>query len=178
MRIQILSKKKLAALTLVEMMVSTVIGSILIAMIMALSKYTARSFAAISNYVDLDHQSRKALDRLTMMIREADGVTDFAANSVTLSYHTNSLIYTYSPTAQTLTENNNGATSTILKGCTSFSIALFQRNTEDGTYDQYPAALDSSEAKIIQVSWICSRKLLGSLINTESIQSAKIVIRK
>jgi len=178
MRIQVYPKKKLAALSLVEVMVSTVIGSLLIAMIMSLTSYTSRSFAAISNYVDLDHQSRKALDRLTLMIRESDGVTAFTTNSVSLSYHSTSLAYTYNPTAQTLTENANGTTSTILKGCTSFSFALFQRNTEDGTYDQYPAAIDSSETKIIQVSWVCSRTLLGSLINTESIQSAKIVIRK
>jgi Tfp pilus assembly protein PilW len=178
MRIQGYFKKRSAGLTLVELMVATVIGSLLIASIMALSSYTARSFAAISNYVELDRQSRKALDRFTMMIRECDGVTAFSTNTVSLSYHSTPLTYTYNQGAQTLTENANGTVSTILSGCTSFGFAMFQRNTVDGTYDQYPAALDSSEAKIIQVSWICSRTLLGSLVNTESIQSAKIVIRK
>lgn len=165
-------------MSLVELLMATGIGAVLLAAVMALSSYTIRSYAAISNYVDLDHQSRKGLDRLTMMVRECDGVTDFSATSVSLSYHSSPLVYTYNSDAQTLTENLNGTNSTILKGCTSFAFGMFQRNTAGGSYDQYPAALDSSEAKIIQVSWICTRKLLGSLINTESIQSAKIVIRK
>jgi Tfp pilus assembly protein PilW len=178
MQTQISPSKRQAGLSLVETMVATVIGSILMATIMALSSYTARSFAAISNYVDLDHQSRKALDRFTMMIRESDGVTAFSTNSITLSYHAGPLIYSYNPTAQQVTETVNGASSTLLKGATSFSFGIYQRNPVAGSYDQYPAALDSTEAKIVQVSWVCSRKLLGSLINTESIQSAKIVIRK
>ena len=161
-----------------ETMVASALGSILMASLMALSSYTARSFAAISNYVDLDHQSRKALDRFTMMIREADGVTAFSTNSITLSYHSTPLTYTYSPTAQLLTENNNGANTTLLKGCTAFGFGIYQRTPVAGSYDEYPAALDNTEAKIIQVSWVCSRKLLWSLVNTESIQSAKIVIRK
>jgi hypothetical protein len=171
-------RKKLAGLSLLETMIATGIGALLMATIMALSSYTARSFAAISNYVTLDRASRKALDRLTMMVREADGVTAFNTNRVQLSYHGAPLVYTYDAGAKNLVESWNGANTTMLQGCDSFNFGIFQRNTVGGSYDQYPAALDESEAKIIQVSWICSRRLLGNLINTESIQSAKIVIRK
>src|SRR5258706_11096926 len=115
MRILLHPGKKLAALSLLETMIATLIVSLLIVTIMALSSYTARSFAAISNYVTLDRASRKALDRLTLMIREADGVTSFTTNSVQLSYHSLPLTYSYSPTAKAFTETWNGRTTTLLQ---------------------------------------------------------------
>lgn len=178
MRILTSPKRSAAGLSLMETMVASVIGSMLIAVILSLSSYTAKSFAAISNYVMLDRASRKTLDRLTMMIRESDGVTSFTNNVVQLSYHGAPLLYFYNRDQKTLVERLNNTNNTLLTGCDSFTFGIYQRNTVGGSYDQYPAALDQSEAKIIQVSWVCSKKLLGTLINTESIQSAKIVIRK
>jgi hypothetical protein len=32
-------------------------------------------------------------------------------------------------------------------------------------------------AKLVDVSWLCSRKILGRKVNTESVQTAKIVMR-
>jgi Tfp pilus assembly protein PilW len=171
-------RKKLAALTLIELMVAGAISALLLATILALSSYTVRSFAAISNYVTLERSSRKALDRLSMMIREADGVTDFRTNRIQLSYHGTPLIYSFDAGSKTLAETHNGETMTLLNECDSFRFDIFQRNSASGSYDQYPAALDQTEAKIVQVSWVCSRRLVSNLINTESAHSAKIVIRK
>jgi hypothetical protein len=171
-------RKKMAALTLVELMIAGAISSILLATIMALSSYTARSFAAISNYVSLDRGSRHALDRLSMRIRESDGVTDFATNRIRLSYHGAPLIFSYHDDSKTLTETFDGETEVILQDCNSFTFEMFQRNAIGGTYDYYPAALVETEAKIIQVSWNCSRRMINNLANSESVQSAKIVIRK
>lgn len=178
MRIVVLNKKKLAGLSLIETMIAVTVSAVLMGVVMAVGSYGSKSFAAISNYIELDRASRKTLDRLTLMVREADGITAFSTNSVNLSYNMAPLVYTYNPTSKTLTENFNGKTTTLLSGCEAFRFDIFQRNTLGGSYDQYPAALDETEAKILQVSWICSRRLLGKLINTESIQSAKIVIRK
>ena len=59
----------MAALSLMETMVATAISALLLAVIFALSSYTVRSFAAISNYVALDRGSRHTLDRLSKMKR-------------------------------------------------------------------------------------------------------------
>ena len=178
MRIRHNPRKKIAALTLIELMIGSAIASLLLATIFALSSYTVRSFAAISNYVTLERGSRNALDRLSMMIREADGVTDFRTNRIQLSYHGTPLIYSYDAETKTLAQTHNGETITLLTDCDSFRFDILQRNTVSGSYDQYPAALAEAEAKIVQVSWVCSRRLVNNLINTESAQSAKIVIRK
>ncbi len=165
-------------MTLMEMMVAMGISSALLVVIMMITVYTARSFGAISNYVALDRDSRKALDLLTSNIRQADGVLAITTNQLKLSFNAAELTYTYSPSAKTLSETWNGTTRTILVGCDTFAFSALQRNSVPGSYDYYPATLDESAAKIVQVSWVCSKQLLGNLINTESVQSAKIVIRK
>jgi Tfp pilus assembly protein PilW len=166
-------------MTLTELMITTAVASMAFAGLGALSIYTARSYAAMSNYMELDKNSRNALDRLTQIVREADGVASYDNHSVVLSYHGQELSFNYSPEAKTMTMiDTNGVSRVLLEDCDFLNFEAFQRNSVPGTYDQYPAAEDESAAKLVQVSWICSRSLIGNLLNTESVQSAKIVIRK
>mgnify|MGYP001560798617 CR=1 FL=1 len=166
-------------MTLVEVMVAMGISSMALLATASLSFYTARSFAAISNYVDLDKHSRNALDRISQMIRQADGVTDFSAHEISFSYeHTNTLTFRYSEATKELAQIYKGETRTLLTECDYLNFEIFQRNPINGSYDQYPATLTNNAAKIVQVTWLCSRSILGKMVNTESVQSAKIVIRK
>ena len=129
--------------------------------------------------MELDNNSRNTLDRMTQIIRESDGLLDWNNHQITLSYHTQPMSFTYSPTDKTLTMTaTNGVTTTLLNGCDFLDFQIFQRTSMAGVYDQYPITADEAAAKIVQISWICSRTLIGSLINSESVQSAKIVIRK
>lgn len=178
MRIPASKSKREAALTMIEMVVAMGISSTLLVVLMMLSVFTARSFGAISNYCALDKASRRALDEVTMMIREADGVNTCTTNQLVLSYHSVDMTFLYDANAKTLTETYNGYSKKLLDGCDTLTFLTFQRNPVGGSYDNFPSNSDMNAAKIVQVSWICSRKLLGNLINTESIQSAKIVIRK
>ena len=67
----------------------------------------------------------------------------------------------------------------LLSECQEFGFASFQRNPINGTYNQYPTDPNRPDlCKLIQVSWVCSRNILGKRANTESVQSAKFVIRK
>jgi prepilin-type N-terminal cleavage/methylation domain-containing protein len=171
-------RRRRAGFTLVEVLISSGIAGIVFAAVASLSFYTARSFAALSNYVDLDQRSRNALDQMTTKIRQADGVTDASENSLTFSYAGTPLVYTYNPSSKLLTEAYQGRTTTLLQECDYFKFELFQRNTAAGTFDQFPVSSDESTVKLVQVSWTCSRTILGQKVNTESIMAAKIVIRK
>ncbi len=165
--------------TIVEFLVATVIGFMAVGGLTALSIYTARSFSAIGNYMELDRNSRNALDKMTQIIREADGVLSYDAHAVQVSFHGSPLSFTYNTNGKTLSLiDTNGIGTVLLTDCTFLDFQVFQRNSVAGSYDQYPVTLDQSAAKIVQVSWICSRYLIGSLFNTESVQSAKVVIRK
>jgi Tfp pilus assembly protein PilW len=166
-------------MTLVEMLISLFIGSLLLLGMVMLGVYTTRSFAALGNYMELDKNSRNTLDRMTQIIRESDGILDWSNHQITVSYHTQPLSFTYSPSSKKLMmTETNGTQRTLLNGCDFLDFQIFQRTSMAGVYDQYPITADEAVAKIVQISWVCSRSLIGNLINSESVQSAKIVIRK
>jgi Tfp pilus assembly protein PilV len=172
------TSRRAAGFTLVEYLVAVGVGSIVLLALVQLTFYTGRSFAALYNYIELDKYSRNALDQMVYKIRQSDMMTDYSSNRITFSYDsTNTLVYEYSPVSKTVTESLAGRTKTILKGCDFLQFSIFQRNTAYGTYDQFPATLTNNAVKLVQLSWTCSRTVLGARINTESVQSAKIVIR-
>ena len=119
----------------------------------------------MTNYMELDKRSRNALDRMTQIVREADGVSSYDEHKVELSYHSAPLSFVYSPSLKTLTMvNTNGVETTLLEDCNYLKFEAFQRNSVPGSYDQYPATLDENSTKLVQVSWICTRTLIGGLL--------------
>ena len=172
-------------MTLVEIMIGAGIGSLTGAAILALVFFSARSFAALSNYVDLDVYSRNALDKMCSEIRQANRVISCSASNLQFETvepgtgTTNTLTYTYDAAAATLNRVYAGQTNTLLKEINpgSLQFLIFQRNPVGGSVDQFTTT-DPSLCKVVQMSWICSRNILGKKANTESVQSAKVVIRK
>lgn len=171
-------RRRRAAFTLVEYIVAIGIGGILLAALMQVVFYTGRSFAALMNYTELDRYSRNALDQMVYKIREADELKSYGSNRLVFSYwKTNDLVYEFLPAERTLTETLNGRTKTLLKGCDVLTFSIYQRNTAAGTFNQFPATITNNAVKLVQISWSCSRNVLGARINSESVQSAKIVLR-
>ncbi|MHB8523007.1 MAG: PilW family protein [Limisphaerales bacterium] len=176
------TKPRQSGLTLVETLVAVGLSSFIGLAIAFLSFYSGRSFAAMANYVDLEKQSQYALNIMSREIRQADALSSCVTNggyitSLTFSYDGTPLTYGFDPTARTLTRAYGGSTQILLKECDFLSFLLFQRNPIGGSYDQYPAATPAT-CKMVQLTWVCSRTILGAKVNTESVQSAKIVIRK
>ena len=171
-------RRRAAAFTLVEYLVASAVGVVLLAALMQVIFYTGRSFAALMNYTELDKYSRNALDQMIYKIRQADELKSYTTNQLVFSYFkTNELVYEYLPEKRVLTETLDGRTKILLKGCDDLSFFIFQGNTESGTFDQFPGAVTNNTVKVVQLNWTCSRNVLGARINTESVQSAKIVLR-
>lgn len=163
--------------TLVEILIGMAIGSMLLVSTAALMSYSVRSFAAMTNYVDLDNRSRKALDRLSRDVRQAVQLTSYTPHELVFSdFDHQPLTYRYDAGDRTLSRIK-ASREVLLRECDFLQFSIYQRNPIGGSYDQYPAAV-ATNCKVVQVSWVCSRKILGARINTESVQSAKIVIRK
>jgi Tfp pilus assembly protein PilW len=165
-------------LTLVQVMVGTAIGSVVLAAVASLSIFAGRSFAALGNYSDLDAQSRKALDRMTREIRQASRLKSSSTNQlIFVDADGADLSYVYDPGARTLTRVKGGQAEVFLKECDQLEFSIYQRNPINGSYDVYPTA-SAATCKLVQLTWVCSRTILGARMNTESVQSAKVVIRK
>jgi hypothetical protein len=174
------SRRKKAGLTLVEFLVALGIGGLVLASLAGLMFYTGRSFAALANYVDLDAYSRNALDTMSREIRQTRRLT--AGTSTRLQFEDfdgGTLVYEYNAGTRTLNRIKDSVNDSqpLLRECNFLQFSMFQRNPINGQYNQYATA-NAAECKLVQLRWICSRDLIQSRRNTESVQSAKIVIRK
>ena len=173
-----LRRRRAAGMSLLEMMIAMSIGLMVLCLVGSFSLYSGRSFAAIANYLEMETDSRNALDTLTRDIRQAIGLTSYTSTQLTFQDADGQpLLFTYSPGAQTLTKTKGTQSKVLLKGCESLSFSIFQRTPIGGTDQAYPAS-SATSAKLVQVTWLCSRKIIGVTANTESVQTAKIVMRK
>ena len=177
-------------MTLVEVMVAVALSSILLAMAGSLWLFGSRSFAAMGNYTDLDARSRNALDQMSRDIRQATKVTGFQKSgntkwlTVTNAGLGTGATYTWQASTRTLAcQKTDGSEQVFLTECDRWDFDLFQRAPQKGTnYVFYPAtnahgAYDLSICKLINMTWKCSRTILGSKVNTESVQTAQVVLR-
>src|SRR5207247_356177 len=99
------------------------------------------SFAALTNYIELDKYSRNALDTMVSEIRQADSLKTYATDQLVFN-STNSpppytITHTYSPGAKTLSKTIGGRTTVLLRECQYMDFKVFQRNPQDKSYDYY-----------------------------------------
>jgi hypothetical protein len=138
--------------------------------------FSARSFVALGNYGDLDAASRNALDTMSRDIRQTRALTNFINTKLIFDDYDNTpLTYVYDSGAGTLTKQKNGANTVLLKQCDYLNFDISQRNPSANF--TFVSTSNLTEVKLIDVSWRCSRQIMGSKVNTESVQTAKIVIR-
>lgn len=166
-----------SGLTLVELLVAVAILSLFAIAIVGLSVNTSRSFAEISNYAELDHFNRVALDHLSRDIRQVNYLTDFATNRLTFMDNDGQpIVFEYSPADRILTRKKTNVTTLLLRECDALQFSIYERVPLANTYDLIPAT-EVTNCKVVNVSWQCSRTVFGVKANTENAQAAKIVIR-
>jgi prepilin-type N-terminal cleavage/methylation domain-containing protein len=171
------TKRRQSGFTLVELLIATGLGSLFMLMIMGLFSFSNRSLASIANYVSLERQSQHALDILSRDVRQVKKLKANSTTSLTFSdYDGHDLVYSYNHDAKTLNRTKDGQAEVLLRGCDELNFSIMQRNTQQSSFDQFPAA-STATCKLLQLNWSCSRSILGLNLNTENMQSAKIVIR-
>jgi prepilin-type N-terminal cleavage/methylation domain-containing protein len=171
--------------TLVEMMVAVAVGCLLLAALATLYVFSMRSFAAMANYSDLNQKSRYASDIVSRDIRSALNVisatpgTD-AATQVVLNEPddtSGNTTYKYDDVKGELSRTKNGETKVLLSGVNSMSFTLYQRPLVDAKYEDIKTAVTTSDAKLVAFQWSCSRRLVGSLNNSEDLEAAMVELR-
>lgn len=178
-------KNSCRAFTLSELSVSIAVSSVILTALLSFTVYGAKSFCAMNNYVDLEQKSQNALDTMTKDIRETLYLSNYTTTTLNGRTITNAVTFldsdtnllTYRFTNNMLLRQKGGVDRTLLTDVDYLNFGVFQRNTVANSFNQFPTS-DAPHCKVISVSWICSRTILGSKLNTESVQTAKIVIRK
>jgi hypothetical protein len=178
-----------AAMTLVELLIAMGLGTIVLVMIMAVMLFSSRSFAALVNYADLDNFSRAALDEITMEIRQADFLVSGSSTAMTLRYSnpTNStqvwdVEYVYHPQDNILVRLPGGARRVLLEECDFLEFSFYKRTPVPGSFELIETGpsgvVTPAQCKAVQMRWVCSRRIMQQAVNTESVQSARVIIRK
>jgi hypothetical protein len=168
------------------MSVAIAVSAIILTALLSFTVYAAKSFAAMENYVDLEQKSQYALDLMTSEIRQAICLTNSATRVLTTGERVtnfvafvdaNNQLFSYNFTNDVLLRQQGGVDTLLLTNVDYLCFQIYQRNPKPGEWSQYDAG-DFATCKLISVSWVCSRTILGSRLNTESVRTAKIVIRK
>jgi type II secretory pathway component PulJ len=166
-------------MTLVEVMVATVLGTLILAGAGSLMVYNVRSLAALTNYTDLDRYSRNAVDRISRDVRQAATLASFTTTELRFTFPSAPDVrYIYDPRGRTLVRTQGTSDRTVLlEECDSLTFTVYGRNNISNSWDQFEVTT-AANAKLIKLNWTCSRTILGEARNTESIQTAKVVLRK
>lgn len=177
-----------AAFTIIEMLVAVALSVLVLGSMMGLFVSGAMSFKAVGNYQNLDVKSYNALDLISREIRNSNVLLSYV-NNQTLVFSNNYArngagqitTITYDATGGTVTMQRTGqATVTNLTGCDQMGFLLFSRAPNTNSFSTnvvFFAATNATQCKMVQISWKCSRPVRGYKVNTESVQTAQIVLR-
>lgn len=171
------TERRRAGAILAEWVVAVAVGSLVLSALAAFALFSARFFVTMRNCVDLDSQARQAVDRMSQEIRQADKLTAYHPQKISLLVGTNTVTYAYDEFEKSLSRLVGTRKTALLKGCESARFDIFTRQATNAVYDLFPTATVDN-AKVVQITWNCSRSILGVKENVESMQSAQVVIRK
>lgn len=171
------SNKQCSGWMLAESMIAIAIGITFLVAITGIFISSSISFVEVGNYINMDRQSRNALDRMTMNIRNSKTLTSYDPALLVFNYDsagTTNLTYRYDSSSGVVTEEwkVGGATTvkTLMTGCSNLAFSLYNRDLAPTT-DASPG-----QGKVISIAWQCASTSLGRT-NTEYMQQAQIVIR-
>ena len=113
-------------------------------------------------------------------------MTSYSTNALTFTNQDGSLLtYTWDK-SNVLTYSNASVTlagcprgGVLLTNCTYLAFTIFQRNPSNGTTMTFWPATSNNPAlaKVVVMDWYCQRTNYGTLMDAESIQTAKVVMR-
>src|SRR5438309_1326884 len=93
--------KSETAFTLIEMIVALGSGMVVITALALVFFFSNRSFASLTNYLDLDQSTQVALDKMSREIRQVNKLTAYQSNKLVFEdYDLGRLQYIYDSDAQ------------------------------------------------------------------------------
>lgn len=173
-----------AGFTLVELAITTFAASVLILAVVLLAVFTSRMFMMMGNYTEMNGDSRVAIDKISREIRNSSNLLATSTNNPSYLLFTNATAgswtkITYYPTKQTVTMAKTGQPErTYLTGCDAWKFSLYNKvpivTSTNVTF--YPTS-DLNQVKLINLTWTCSRQVMGSKLNTEIVITAQVALR-
>lgn len=180
-------RRRTEGLSLLELLVAAAAGLIILGAFVAITININTMIRSAGNYGDLDEYSRNTLDMLSRDVRNASAVgvssTSYELVLTNMFSGTNVITYTWDG-SNLLTRTyapgdlQTNYSQVMLTNCDYLGFDYFIRvPTNDLQFIDITNAFSTNEIKLVSVSWRCSRSVLGIKLNTESIQTAQVVLR-
>jgi len=165
--------------TLIESLITVALVMMVTTMIITVTIFTYHTFGGIGNYIQHDHQTREAMDKMSRDIRQSAALLSGTSTSLNFTNTDGSpLQYLYDPNARTLTYSN--ATTReggiLLQDCVSCTFSLFQFNPVSGSCMLFANSTTSSNCKVVEMNWIC-RTTNSLSVNSDMMETMRIVLR-
>lgn len=179
--------------TLVEVMISSTIAAFILAGILSSFLFMGRSGANVSNYNDMETQARNALEQFAQDVRQASAITWNSSTDVTLQVESTFVRYYLSSTKPStgnytsrflyrITGNsapslptNPSRTNLLVSGIIEFEFKPYNITGTELTFANL--ASTSSATKQLQVSLRASRKSQTVVAATNTVLSARFILR-
>jgi len=154
-------------------MIAVSLSTMILGGVMSSFLFLSRGTIATSDYADMELEGRGALERFAREVRMANGVVNFATNSVTLSILDGtaySVNYTYVPADGTFYRAYGTASQEVLiSGIERFAL---QRFTLLGT-----KATNHLETKLLQLDLRATRTGPAKAFASNNVISARYIMR-
>lgn len=187
MRTRRLSLRGRAGFTFVEIMIGSTLGSIVLLGVLSSFLMLGRSGARLSNYQDMESQSRKALEEFAQDVRMSSGLTTNSSSSITLSvtdsYTSDGNMVTYAYGSVTVGSTTYSNVFYRRPGNTSSTstATVLMRNVTSCTFNRYDrlgaATTSDSSTKRIELSLKSSITSATTATATENAISSTYVMR-
>lgn len=178
--------RKRRGFTLSEVLIAATLTVVVVSGALSTTLMLARTGYTISQYTDMETESRKSMEQFGQDVRMAKAIVWNNATSVTLTVPTNSTgttaeyTYTYDAVAQTFSRTTTAGTRVLLSGIESCTLVGYKLN---GTETHDPASPPSSwtvvnnSTKQLQLSIASRRTQGGTLTTTQKVISARFILR-
>jgi type II secretory pathway pseudopilin PulG len=169
------NSRRRAAFSLVELLISLTLVMMLTLALLTSYIFILRGDRSLQNYDEMNAQARKLLERLGEDLRAATDVTNFTANTVTLTVPTNQAATTsqdvtweFNSVDRTVLRQDASGTATFAKDVNDFSLYYANGNNVQTT--------SLVEVKQVQLSMRMLR-LVASAVTSEYVISAQFTMR-
>jgi hypothetical protein len=107
--------------------------------------------------------------------------TNSTANTLTIIDENGyKVTYSFNFARQEFRRSSYWNSQVLLTNCNLLQFGLFQRNPSNANFGVFPIAAGNytQSVKVVQLTWKTSRQVPAGPVNSENIQTARIVIRK
>ncbi|MDB4385566.1 prepilin-type N-terminal cleavage/methylation domain-containing protein [Opitutaceae bacterium] len=167
--------------TLVEVMISSVLATIILSAVLSMFLFLGRSSANIINYAEMESQARRGLEFFAQDTRQSSDLVLNSTSSVTLTVGASTITYAFDSSTGDFTRTMGGVTSVLLEGITTFTFSGYKITgaTVDTSDLSTAAKRDAAGGvtKQIQIYIEVARNSVTAVQATNTVLSARYILR-